>query len=348
MICISINPSKPALNGPFRYNLKKTFVIAMKYMTRRTIDSWIHFALEAAWPVSATMAMVILALGFVIFPTVAHESRLLTIMSQGLKPVALIAAALLGLISLAKWIVAFRRAAQISTIKRDENNPKNSAVDRSNAAHKFPEFRREPSIYSVKRSPPIKEWSVDLIQSIDWKRFEDVCQKFYEAKEIRSACVPLGSDGGIDMRLFQGKAGQATAIVQCKACGDSTVGVKPIRELLGVMVHEKVDKALFMSSGKFSDDAKAFASPNRITLIDGRIFLAMIKRLPGETRQELLEFATDGDYNIPTCPASGTKMWLVSGKEGQRDFWGCPSFPKCRQKFWARRGTSNPPTAVYQ
>ena len=320
----------------------------MKYMGRRTIDSWIRFALEAAWPVSATIAIVILTLGFVIFPTLARESSLLTIVSQGLKPIALIAAALFGLISLAKWIVAFRRASQIPNVKRDESKQKNSAVVRSDAAHKFPEFRREPSIYSVKRSPPIKEWSLDLIQSIEWKRFEDVCREFYETKGIRCACEPLGSDGGIDMRLFQDESGQATAIVQCKAWGDSTIGVTPIRGLLGTMVHEKVDKSLFMTSGKFSDDAKAFAGPNRITLIDGGIFLAMIKRLPVETRQELLKFATDGNYNIPTCPACGTKMWLVTGKEGQRDFWGCPSFPKCRQKLWARRGTSNLPTAVYQ
>jgi len=257
------------------------------------------------------------------------------IVSQGLEPIALVGAGLFGLISLAKGIVAFQRASQIP---EDQRNAKKISLGGFEPAHKFNESRREP----------IKEWSLELIQSIEWKRFENVCQKFYEAKSIRCECTPLGPDGGVDIRIFQDDSGPATAIVQCKARGDSYVGVKPIRELLGIMVHEKIAKALFMTSGQFTDEAKAFAVPNQITLIDGRIFLAMIRRLPVETAQELLEFATAGDYNIPTCPACGRKMRFVTGKEGKRDFWGCPAFPKCRQKLWARRGSSNLPTTVYQ
>lgn len=127
------------------------------------------------------------------------------------------------------------------------------------------------------------------------------------------------------------------------------MGVKPIRELLGVMVHEKVAKSFFMTSGNYSDEAKAFAAPNRITLIDGALFLAMLKRLPAEAGRKLLTFATAGAYNIPSCPTCGKKMRFIAGKEGKRDFWGCPSFPRCRQqKLWARRGTSNLPTAIYE
>jgi restriction system protein len=114
------------------------------------------------------------------------------------------------------------------------------------------------------------------------------------------------------------------------------------------MVHEKVPKAFFMTSGKYSDEAKAFAASNRITLIDGALLLAMLKRLSDEARQKLFKFATAGDYNIPSCPTCGRKMRLITGKEGQRDFWGCPGFPKCRQKLWARRGASDLPMAVYQ
>jgi restriction system protein len=188
---------------------------------------------------------------------------------------------------------------------------------------------------------------LELLQAIEWKRFEDLCQKYYEVKGIRSACTPLGPDGGIDIHLFQDDSDRATAIVQCKAWGNSFVGVKPIRELLGVMVHEKIAKAFFMTCGRYSDEAKAFAAPNRISLIDGTMLLIMIKRLPDEKQEALLRFATDGDYNVPTCPACGRKMHLVSGKEGKRDFWGCTDFPKCRQKLGVRRGSVNLPIAVY-
>lgn len=183
-------------------------------------------------------------------------------------------------------------------------------------------------------------WSIDLIREVEWKRFEDVCQKYYELKGIRSETTPLGPDGGIDIRLYQDGTGMATSVVQCKAWGERVVGVKPVRELLGVMTHEKIDKAFFMTSGRFSEEAKEIAKANRITLIDGDMLLMMFKRLPEAAQQTLLAFATEGDYRIPTCPSCGIKMKRIAGKAGRADFWGCHNYPRCRQKLGARRNLS--------
>lgn len=181
------------------------------------------------------------------------------------------------------------------------------------------------------------EWSINVIRDLEWKRFEDVCQRFYETKGIKCETTALGPDGGIDIRLYQDDTGQVTSIVQCKAWGDRLVGVKPVRELLGVMTHEKIVKAFFMTSGRFSEDAKAIAKSNRITLIDGEMLLAMLKRLPDVEQKSLLEFATDGDYKLPTCPSCGIKMKRVTGKAGRADFWGCHNYPRCRQMLGMRR-----------
>lgn len=195
-------------------------------------------------------------------------------------------------------------------------------------------YRREPSGNAPDKST---QWSIDLIRDIEWKRFEDVCQKFYEMKGIRSETTALGPDGGIDIRLFQDETSNATSIVQCKAWGERFVGVKPVRELLGVMTHEKIGKAFFMTSGRFSDDAKEVAKANRITLIDGEMFLMMIRRLPEDVRGGLLAFATEGDYKVPTCPTCGVKMKHVPGKAGRPDFWGCHNYPRCRQILGMRK-----------
>lgn len=194
--------------------------------------------------------------------------------------------------------------------------------------------RREPEAKMPSAKP--SEWSLDLIRDLEWKRFEDVCQQFYEKKGIRSETTALGPDGGIDIRLYQDDSGQATSIVQCKAWGERYVGVKPVRELLGVMTHEKIGKAFFMTSGTYSDDAKAVAQANRITLIDGTMLLMMIQRLPAEERDSLLAFATAGDYTTPTCPTCGLKMKAVQGKAGRPDFWGCQNYPRCRQLLGMR------------
>ncbi|WP_303562129.1 restriction endonuclease [Uliginosibacterium sp. 31-12] len=179
-------------------------------------------------------------------------------------------------------------------------------------------------------------WSLDVLRDMEWKRFEEICLAFYRAKGIRAECTPLGPDGGVDVRLYQDEADPAhcTAIVQCKAWGEKYVGVKPVRELRGVMAHEKIDKAFFMAPGVYSDDAKAFAQTNRITLIDGPMFLTMLTRLPTDVSQQLLKQATAGDWTTPTCPSCGTKMLAREGK-GYR-FWGCRSFPKCRQRLGMR------------
>ncbi len=194
----------------------------------------------------------------------------------------------------------------------------------------------EASISGATQEPKPTAWSIELLRELEWKRFEDVCQKFYESKGIKSETTPLGPDGGIDIRLFQDSSGRATSIVQCKAWGGRNVGIKPVRELLGVMAHEKIDKAFFMASGNFTDDAKAFAQGNRITLINGDMLVTMMKRLPESARQSLLVFATEGDFTTPTCPSCGIKMRRVAGTNGRPDFWGCQNYPRCRQKLGMR------------
>ena len=165
-------------------------------------------------------------------------------------------------------------------------------------------------------------------------------QKFYETSGIRSETTALGPDGGIDILLYQDDTGKPTAIVQCRASGEHLVGVRPVRELLGVMTHEKICRAFFMASGHFADDAKMLASSNRITLIDGEMLLIMIRRLPAAAQKGLLEFATEGDYKTPTCPSCGIKMKQVAGKSGYPDFWACHNYPRCRQKFVMRQEAS--------
>lgn len=300
-------------------------------MSRKSNESLIDMAVQGRWTIAASIAGGVWFFGYIVFPALTANNVFLRPMVAGLKPVFLLIASIFAIIALLKWLLAQREAGQLPV----SNSRKSSAAESWGD-------RKEPLVTSgasdAVRSESPSVWSLELIQALEWKRFEDVCQKFYELKGIRSACTALGPDGGVDIRLYQEGPDKATAIVQCKAWGDSFVGVKPVRELLGVMVHEKMAKAFFMTSGSYSDEAKNFAAPNRITLIDGKMFLAMIERLPEAARRELLTFATDGDYNVPTCPRCGVRMRLIAGKGGKADFWGCGDYPRCRQRLGARRG----------
>lgn len=76
-----------------------------------------------------------------------------------------------------------------------------------------------------------------------------------------------GPNGGIDFVL---RRNGAKTIVQCKQWRTESVGVKPVRELLGVVVSEGAQAGIFVTSGTYTDDAIAFAKKNPLlTLIDG-------------------------------------------------------------------------------
>ena len=177
-------------------------------------------------------------------------------------------------------------------------------------------------------------WSLDLLRSLEWKRFEQVCAEFFRQLGKVVEATHRGADGGVDVKLYSNKNQPLEHVIQCKAWSHR-VGVKEVRELFGVMVHLAAPKAIFMTTSSFSDDAVAFASEqgNKLFLIDGQKFISMIGGLPESKRQELLDFATEGDYMTPTCASCGLKM-VWRGKGG---FWGCKNYPRCKSTLRVKR-----------
>jgi restriction system protein len=150
---------------------------------------------------------------------------------------------------------------------------------------------------------------------------------------MRAVTTDLGADGGIDIKLYQTDASEPSAIAQCKAWRGK-VGVKPIREFLGVMTHEKIAKGFYLTPSSFTDEAKDVAKANGLTLFSGDMIFMMLKRLSQESQDKLLAMITEGDYTTPSCAKCGTKMIRRKGKQG--DFWGCANYPKCRQTLKLR------------
>lgn len=185
------------------------------------------------------------------------------------------------------------------------------------------------------------EWSLELLASLEWKRFETVCSEYlrligYDPKETQ-----IGADGGVDIWVYKGDGQRPVGIVQCKAWTTYKVGVKPVRELYGVMAAEKVANGKFITSGEFTSEAEAFAEGKRLQLISGSKFLAAIRKLSPEKQGELLALALDGDYLTPTCPQCGRKMVLRRGRnQNSQEFWGCPGFPRCRSTLVYKPATA--------
>lgn len=302
----------------------------------RRREGWLTVALRADWKLSAVLAATALLGAMVILPALLGGSPLLRPLAMMLVPFAYLFALVFGAIALLRYYAGRGeggRSAAAATGLPPGQKPSASGGARQVPAVREPD-ELDKALASVfpppSPSPPRPQaWSAEVLDRVEWKRFEDLCCEFYREKGIRAETTRLGADGGVDIRLFQDETdpGRATAIVQCKA-HSRQVGVKPVRELRGVMAHEKVEKAFFMAPRGYTEEARAFAAANRITLLDGRLFLAMLQRLPEPSRQRLLAFATEGDWTTPTCPSCGGRMTARDGKRGA--FWGCAAYPQCR------------------
>ena len=110
--------------------------------------------------------------------------------------------------------------------------------------------------YSIRDASEDEEprWTVELLQKMDWKRYEDLCSAYFSNIGFRSELTGLGADEGVDIYLYEHNMPNPTAIVQCKSWSNP-VGVNLIREFVGVMTHKKVSKGYFMTASRFHQPA---------------------------------------------------------------------------------------------
>lgn len=179
------------------------------------------------------------------------------------------------------------------------------------------------------------------INKLSWREFERLMCGIYRCQGFQVRHVGrAGPDGGVDIRL---RRGGEVNLVQCKHWKQSEVGVKFVRELLGVVASEKAQRGILVTSGSFTNDAREFASNNPITLIDGPALSKMIadsksahhvKALVGmEAKQQPATAMHTEPVQTPSCPRCGCEMVRRTAQKGSRagtPFLGCTKFPKCQ------------------
>lgn len=117
-----------------------------------------------------------------------------------------------------------------------------------------------------------KRWSDDLAL-IPWDQFEKLLAGYYSKQGYRVEHVGTGSggnakfDGGIDLKLY--KDGRYV-VVQCKHWNVKQVPHNEVHQLIGLMVTEKADAGILVTSGEYTNAARqAAAKHDQIELIDG-------------------------------------------------------------------------------
>jgi restriction system protein len=311
---------------------------------RRSKSSFLEEVLIAPWPMAARAA-VAAAVGAWLVPVLFGANVVLRPLAGGVRTFFEIAAAVFALIAFIKWA-----ATQVKNPSLDAVAPAKGAWRPASVAKRDPTdsaaedagrtFDRSPGrdAYERRSEPSIRptSWSLDLLQSLDWKRFEEVAAAYFREMNFRCVTQAFGPDGGIDATLYFRDLPEPVGVVQCKAWGDVRVGVKAVRELLGVMTHARVKRGYFMATGEFSEDAVRFAAVNSITLISGHDLLTAIARMDEASQARLLAVSTEGDYTTPTCASCGGKM--VKKTIRDRVAWSCPDFPRCRSRLIYAKG----------
>lgn len=179
--------------------------------------------------------------------------------------------------------------------------------------------------------------STNALDGMSWREFEMLVGEAYRLQGYRvTETGGGGPDGGIDLALTKGSE---KFLVQCKQWKAYKVGVDVVRELYGVMAAKGATGGFVVTSGRFTDDAKAFAEGRNVQLVDGPKLFAMIKQAKlslTATAQQPASKPTMAQSNTaiePNCPQCGSGMVKRTARKGGNaggEFWGCSKFPACK------------------
>lgn len=179
--------------------------------------------------------------------------------------------------------------------------------------------------------------SANALDGMSWREFELLVGEAYRLQGYRvTETGGGGADGGVDLALTKGSE---KFLVQCKQWKAYKVGVDVVRELYGVMAAKGATGGFVVTSGRFTDDAKAFAEGRNVQLVDGPKLFAMIKQAKMSlmaTAQQPASKPTIAQSKAtiePVCPQCGSSMVKRTARKGGNaggEFWGCSKFPTCK------------------
>lgn len=169
-----------------------------------------------------------------------------------------------------------------------------------------------------------------------WQEFEVLVgeafrHKGYAVRETGGG----GADGGVDLVISRdGKK----YLVQCKQWKSRQVGVKPVRELAGLVAAHGAAGGVMVTSGTYTTEATAFAKQARISLIAGEQLHVLIKEAKagtlskfnrGETKRATVSESA-ANVNCPECASPMVRRVARRGANAGQSFWGCSRYPQCR------------------
>ncbi len=117
--------------------------------------------------------------------------------------------------------------------------------------------------------------SIEDLLDLTPTEFEEMVVEVHRAFGHRARRTGGPGDHGVDV-VVQTKQGEQ-CVVQCKRWRGS-VGEPVVRDFYGVMHHEKADRGIIITTGRFTRPAREWARGKPILMYDGNEFVKLWKR----------------------------------------------------------------------
>jgi restriction system protein len=176
--------------------------------------------------------------------------------------------------------------------------------------------------------------AASALDGMTWQQFERLVGEAFRLQGYQVIETGGGgADGGVDLVLT--RDGEKH-LVQCKQWRAFKVGVDVVRELYGVMAAKGAAGGFVVTSGRFTDEAVAFAQGRNVRLLDGPKLHGLLQQarqaaaadVPSTSPSEVA-----GPGSIPSCPVCSRHMTRRLARKGfnaGRAFWGCTGYPTCK------------------
>jgi restriction system protein len=165
------------------------------------------------------------------------------------------------------------------------------------------------------------------VSSLTWQQFESLVAEGFRQRGFtvteKGGAAP---DGGVDLILTRGTE---RFLVQCKQWRAVTI----VRELYGVMAAQHAAGGYVVTSGRFTQDAIAFAAGRNIELVNGQALQELLSKAKNPGVDPSIASANATITSTPACPQCQEPMVARVAKHGANlgsEFWGCRRYPKCK------------------
>lgn len=174
------------------------------------------------------------------------------------------------------------------------------------------------------RREKLRRSGIADIDKMEGRQFEYYLGQLFKSHGYTTEVTKASGDFGADLIL---KRNGVKIAVQAKRYS-SNIGIKAVQEIHAALAHYGASEAWVVSNQEFTAAACELAESTKVKLIGRQALIELILKMNPNAIPNPKAVVSEIPYADRKCKRCGNLMTLRKGSRGE--FWGCSSFPKCR------------------